>query len=92
MQRRRVSLAQSKELVYSSFRLHQCGLVPIGTPTFEDWRSCGLFLCQVEASVHFWLGDWLLYGEREWGHEYEHVTCQITWHERLPIGIKAARP
>lgn len=64
---------QEKEFVYSSFRLHENGLSPIGTPTHEQWVACGRFLRHAEASVHFWIGDWLRYGEVHFKDDYDEA-------------------
>lgn len=61
------SLNGEKELVYGSFRLSENGLSPVGTPAFTEWIACGRFLKDVETAVQFWIGDWLLYGEKTYG-------------------------
>ncbi|HVB24640.1 MAG TPA: DNA methyltransferase [Ktedonobacteraceae bacterium] len=56
----------------ASFRLDKTGLVPLGTPTLENWVSCGRFIKDAEKSVQFWVGDWLIYGETHFGKtDYE---------------------
>jgi site-specific DNA-methyltransferase (adenine-specific) len=57
----------NKEFTYSSFRLDTIHLAPIGTPTFNEWVTVGRFLKDAEQSVQFWIGDWLLYGEKTFG-------------------------
>lgn len=64
------------DLVVSSFRLTKHGLSPINKPTFADWQECGMFLKEAEQSVQFWIGDWLNYGERTWGKQYEEAMQQ----------------
>lgn len=59
-----------KDLVVSSFRLHKNGLEAIGNPTFEQWVACGNFVKSANGAVHFWIGDWLNYGERQFGETY----------------------
>lgn len=49
------------------------GLTVTGKPTLEDWESVGRFLHAAEGSVHFWIGDWLRYGERVYGKTYEQA-------------------
>lgn len=66
------SSPQITDLTVSSFHLSTNGLRPLGTPSFEEWVACGLFLRNAEQSVQFWIGDWLLYGEHAFGKtEYE---------------------
>jgi hypothetical protein len=67
------TLNGKKELLYSGFRLHENGLTPIGVPSLQEWRECGRFLRHAQASVHFWIGDWLNFGEQAFGTPYEKV-------------------
>lgn len=68
-----IILNENKDIEYSSFRLHKNGLSAIGTPTFEQWEECGKFIKKAEGSVHFWIGDWLNYGEQKWGEMYSQA-------------------
>jgi len=52
---------------------------PIFTPTelilpedtsFEDWTAIGQRLQRISRSIHFWIGDWIKFGERKWGERY----------------------
>lgn len=61
---------ENKETIYASFVLRNSGLEPLGTPSLEQWLECGKFLRKAKGSVHFWIGDWLNYGERKWGEKY----------------------
>jgi len=63
-------LINGQEVVYSSFQMDKMGLKPIGTPSFDDWLKCGDFLKNANGAVHFWIGDWMNYGERQWGEMY----------------------
>lgn len=65
-----IQLTNEKDIVYSSFKLHKNGLSAIGTPTFEQWEDCGKFIRKAEGAVHFWIGDWLNYGEAHYGETY----------------------
>lgn len=61
---------ENKDIIYSSFILKKNGLEAIGTPTFEQWQECGEFIRKAEGAVHFWIGDWLNYGESKYGETY----------------------
>ena len=61
---------KNKDIVYSSFKLTAVGLEPVGTPSYEQWQAVGEFLKKSEGAVHFWLGDWLNYGETVWGEAH----------------------
>lgn len=67
-------VAQSNmNTVQASFAFHRCGITPVGDPTFEEWLSAGTFINNADKSVHFWIGDWLNYGEARWGQMYEQA-------------------
>jgi len=38
--------------------------------TFEDWTAIGRRLQWISRGIHFWIGDWLRFGERKWGERY----------------------
>lgn len=61
---------QDKEIVYASFVLHKNGLRAVGEPSFHEWLQCGEFLNRAKGAVHFWIGDWLNFGEFRWGDKY----------------------
>ena len=65
-----IQLNENKDIIYSSFILHKNGITPIGTPTFEQWTGCGKFIHKAGSAIHFWLGDWLNYGEKKYGEMY----------------------
>lgn len=37
---------------------------------FDEWERVGELLKRVEKSVRWWIGDWMSYGEREYGETY----------------------
>lgn len=53
----------SHEIEYSGFRLTPSGVLPVGQPTYKQWEEVGKFISRCEQAVHFWIGDWLNYGE-----------------------------
>ena len=38
--------------------------------TFEQWADAGRDLLRMGRAVNWWLGDWILYGERRYGEMY----------------------
>ena len=42
--------------------------------SFEDWMAVGAGLKNVEQSIMFWIGDWLVYGEGHYGEQWTQVT------------------
>lgn len=50
-----------------------------GNLDFDRWRSIGSTLQSIHRAINWWVGDWLLYGERHFGDEaYQAVRDQIT--------------
>lgn len=47
-------------------------VAPDGLP-FEQWRSMGQHLSFCEEARHWWIGDWLNYGERNYGDTYTQM-------------------
>ena len=52
--------------------------------TFEEWTAIGNTLQQVGASLNWWIGDWLNYGECKWGEMYAQAIEVTGWdYQRL---------
>lgn len=51
---------------------------------FEEWQAIGNTLQQVSASLNWWIGDWLNYGEQRWGEMYAQAMDITGWdYDRL---------
>ncbi len=74
-----IDLVAQTNTVQASFAFHRNGITPVGDPTFEEWLSCGEFIKNADKSVHFWIGDWLNYGEAKWGQMYEQAMEQTSF-------------
>lgn len=70
-----ISETESLDLILTSeqFRFVPTGLVVIGEPDFETWEQVGQQLSYIEGAVHWWIGDWLNYGEDRWGEMYSQA-------------------
>ena len=42
--------------------------------SFEQWMRCGEQLQQIERSIMWWVGDWLNYGECNYGEMYAQAV------------------
>ncbi len=60
----------SLTLTTDGFQFTPTGLIVEGQPTYETWAIVGCKLQYVEGAVHWWIGDWLNYGERAYGETY----------------------
>jgi hypothetical protein len=61
---------KQNDLTYGSFTLTPTGMTTVGMPSFEEWLKCGDFIQRTNRSVHFWIGDWLNFGEGAYGETY----------------------
>jgi len=64
---------------------------PIFTPTelilpedtsFEDWAAIGQRLQWISKGIHFWIGDWIKFGERKWGEKYAQALDETPFSLR----------
>jgi hypothetical protein len=46
------------------------GLILPEDITFEDWAAIGQKLQWINKAIHWWIGDWIRFGERKWGEVY----------------------
>jgi hypothetical protein len=74
MSANQITPIKSSEIVFSGFKLSDKGLEAIDQPTFEQWVECGNFIQKSSESVHFWIGDWLNYGEVKYGETYRKAA------------------
>ena len=51
-------------------RLMETGYRLPATLSFDDWRRAGQALQLMHQSVMWWVGDWLVFGEKKWGEMY----------------------
>lgn len=65
--------AQTGELACGNFEMKECGLAVSGKPSFDEWSQFGDVLARVDGAVHWWIGDWLNYGEGTWGEKYSQA-------------------
>jgi hypothetical protein len=60
-------------LLPAGCELAKSGLKINGHLLFDQWTEIGDSLKRVESGVMWWLGDWLNYGEVEFGEKYSQV-------------------
>ena len=56
-----------------SVQATKTGLVFSNEMSYDDWQLIGNQLQNMEASIHWWIGDWLNFGEKEYGEMYSQV-------------------
>lgn len=68
-----IQLKQNNDIELSGFVLHKKGIEAVGEPSFKQWEKVGEFIRRSEESVHFWIGDWLLFGEKKYGETFSQA-------------------
>jgi len=71
----------SLSFIEEQFQFTPTGLVVSGDPTYQDWEQVGRQLEYIQGAVHWWIGDWLNYGERRWGEMYTQAMQDETGFE-----------
>jgi len=69
---------QALALVDDKFQFMPTGLIIQDDPTFEEWEECGQLLGHIQKRIHWWIGDWLNYGEGRWPDRYAQALDR--WH------------
>ena len=49
------------------------GLIFSNGISYEEWEQLGCKLNNIEGAVHWWIGDWLNFGEAKWGEMYSQA-------------------
>ena len=72
-----IEIKDNDNVVVSSFLLTRMGLSPIGDPTFEQWKNAGKFVKFSSNAIHFWVGDWLNYGEAKFQDQMMAIIDEL---------------
>lgn len=65
--------------------------------TFDTWEALGAWLQTVDGCIHWWIGDWLNWGEARYGERYAQALSATGWSlstlevyawvcKRVPVG------
>lgn len=55
------------------FSFAKTGLIINGQPNYEQWEAFGCALKHLEGAVHWWIGDWVNFGESAYGEKYSQA-------------------
>ena len=55
------------------FDLRKTGLIVKGSPSFVKWEDMGKIIRMMEGAVLWWWGDWINYGEKQYGEMYSQA-------------------
>lgn len=62
-------------MAFRGFLLTPTGLLSdAGAVDYDDWLDLGYTLRQLEGSLSWLIGDWLVFGEREYGKTYQQLA------------------
>lgn len=57
----------------NNFTLQPTGIEFHGNLSREEWNTLGEKLASVGKSIGFMIGDWINYGEKQWGEMYDEI-------------------
>ncbi|MFA6134427.1 MAG: LmbU family transcriptional regulator [Phycisphaerae bacterium] len=46
---------------------------------YSAWERLGTALQYMDSAVHWWIGDWIRYGERRWGEKYAQAIQETPY-------------
>jgi hypothetical protein len=52
----------------------ETGWTPQGQMGFEQWKEAGQSLLRMGRAYQWWIGDWILYGEKHYGDRYTEAV------------------
>ena len=64
------------------FALDRVSLTLTREASFAEWARLGAFLKTVEQANHWWIGDWLLYGEGHYADRVADIVAANGWDEQ----------
>ena len=47
--------------------------LPAEAMKFEDWQRAGSLLTTMQKSINWWVGDWILHGEKTWPDQFSQA-------------------
>jgi DNA modification methylase len=65
-----IMLIKEKQLATADVKLSKTGMEIDGSLAYTEWESLGEELTEIEGAVQWWIGDWINYGEKEYGETY----------------------
>jgi N6-adenosine-specific RNA methylase IME4 len=60
----------TEEIVLSAAQFTPTGWTPTKDLSYDEWYEVGFKIAKVGAAVNWWIGDWIRYGEHEYGEKY----------------------
>lgn len=55
---------------------------------YDDWARLGHVLGRMEKAVHWWIGDWLIYGEHAYGEKFAQAVAGTGLKEQYLLNLQ----
>ena len=73
------AIPDDKPAILSRLELTPTSLGFPGPFTFEEWMEAGHVILFMATSAAWWVADWILYGEREYGEMYAQAVEETSY-------------
>lgn len=74
-----IAQVHAADLESEGIRFEESQLIIPADTSFDRWLSLGQALQQMDRSIKWWVGDWLIFGEtRAWGDKYPQAIQEAT--------------
>ncbi len=67
-------VADGGQITVGNFRISKTGLQIADGVEADEWQAFGQHIRTMETSIQWIIGDWLAYGERQYGKTYQEVA------------------
>ncbi len=67
-------VADGGQITIGNFRISKTGLQIADGVDADEWQAFGQHIRTMETSIQWIIGDWLAYGERQYGKTYQEVA------------------
>lgn len=74
-------MTDTEVILSPSVTATRTGLIFSNGISYDEWQQIGVKLKELRGMVHWWIGDWLNYGEAKWGEMYTQVYEETGYTE-----------
>lgn len=68
-----LEVKNEKGKLIANLEINECSLIIPPNMTIEDWETVGLRLGELNKRMQWWIGDWLNFGEAQYGEKYSQA-------------------
>lgn len=77
-----LAVANDGTIRVGNFAMTSCGLQVVGEVTPDEWDHLGDILRQMDCSLQWLIGDWIVYGNTKWGQTYEMIAEKTGYNKK----------